>query len=347
MDPSFAVAGPADSEPTVKRNNFRLPQVAANILKDYFDRSPYLSPPDKEGLLSQIRAIEGCDHYTGRQLTYWFKTARVKSGVTKATVQKDMIPVVADLLFPSIKTKIHAQLLVLWSHNPNPNPDIIALWAERLTKKAKGRVVALDDVTAWVRHQQALDSSQTPSSSYRPLTPPESTSPEPLGPAYGSAMELDSQIVPEWEILAQSDPSTSTTTPRELDIDEMDIDLPPPPAIPVVKAPRVQPNPVPHHALPLPPPAPAPPKPTPISDAIQRISLLIIPPPSTSPTAAGPQSASRSPPPQSLFEAARRLSPFTDAAQRFLNLLEGGKLEALGWPKSSPLNGDDPFAAPV
>lgn len=208
--------------------------------------------------------------------------------------------------FPSITPAIHTQLLLLSNLHPSPKPDFIALWAEQLTKH-NGHNVTVHDVTAWVRYQQALsDSSETGSSSYRPMTPAESTSPEP-----SSAMEVDSE-----ESLGSAQPSL-----------------------------------VPHwHAPPLPPPAAAhaPPKHMSISDVIRHINLSAIPPPSApSAAAAGSHLASGSPPPQSIAEASRRFSPFTNAAETFLNLLEGGKLEALGWSKGPVSNGDDPFTTPV
>lgn len=234
-------------------------------------------------------------------------------------------------VFPSITTTVRKELLLLLSCCLNPGPDIIALWAERLTER-HGRVVAVDDIIAWVRHQALNDPSQTASSSYRPLTPALSTTPEPPGPACGSAMELDSPVIAKWEILAQSGPSSAP--PRELDVDNMDIDLPPPSAIPSVEPPRVtQPRQVPHHVHQPPPLAPTPPNNTPISNTIQQLNLSTIQPGYS--------------PPLSITEANRRFSPFTDAAQRFLNLLEGGRLETLGWPKGSALDGDDPFVAPV
>ncbi|KZP18644.1 hypothetical protein FIBSPDRAFT_863659 [Athelia psychrophila] len=289
-----------------------------------------------------------------------------------------------DLLYPSIKPNIHSTLTVLLSSNPNPNPEIIKVWAQHLTINVNsGTEVAVDDIATWIRvHQDMNVLDVLGSSAYSPLTPPESTSPEPQ--TDDSAMELDSPAATLREILAESVQSynfqdswninkeepLSSISLRQKGSDFLQVQWQTQLTVADALSPR--PPRVRRHeyamdidtsrtsaasmSLPVPfsrqpglmaqysssqLPVPPPPKKTPISDVIRGLNLLAIPLPSASSSSCSQQ---LSPLPNNLSEVIKRQSHTANVAQRFLDMLDGGKLKVLGWPQNlNSAAGGDPF----
>ncbi|KAF7980113.1 hypothetical protein HWV62_39527 [Athelia sp. TMB] len=374
---------------TVKVRSKRLTKETLAILQESFDRSPYLATEDKPLLLKRIRAIKGFENFDEKRLSRWFFDAR-KNNKTPTVTD-------ADILYPTVTPSIKAFLTVLLKGNSHPNPELLKIWAERLTARNSGKLVALEDVETFVRERQALETPGSSTSAlYRPPTPAESTSPEPQD--RDTMMETDLPPGPRTDFDHSGWQSTSPTSsffprvapdvksepplsplidrqdyglqwqrppsvgeppqahPDYQDADAMDVDVAPPSAVLRNESSRSISQAAASHSGPAaqsdrpPQPSLAPPKHTPISDAIRGLKLLSIPPPtSTSPSLSLPSethsSSSTSPLPRNLSEVASRQSPITNMAKRFLDMLEGGKLEVLGWPKglASDAGAEDPF----
>ncbi|KAF7980101.1 hypothetical protein HWV62_39503 [Athelia sp. TMB] len=329
---SLDIAG-SQAQKTSNGTTIRLTPEATDLLTSYFARTPNPTSYQRDQLLLQIRALEGCQEYDQHKLYSWFARKRhaVKHDLQREKPKNDskastpqlhdgLTPVVrpprvdaalraksvaGDMGRPPVNAHLETYLRSFLLLDPDPTPNTILAWTKVLeANRTSALPVQSLEVYNWVKRQKAARAANT----YRPMTPAESVFSEPQ--SCSSSPPVQRRELMDVEMVASISEIQNDPQPRK----------------------HVQPDllaiqPQPNLSVPM--------LPASTSSTIRRLNLF-------GPSAHHAQLSQETiaDPPGSFRDAAERLAPVVDLAEHFLDLLDSGSLVALGW-EAPPANVSD------
>ncbi|CCM04890.1 uncharacterized protein FIBRA_07086 [Fibroporia radiculosa] len=180
-------------QPHKRKETRRLSPEGYKLIDELYaiDTKPTLL--QRRDLLQRLKALPGCDHYTGSKLSRLFDSKRKRDATREKTQGEtpelasstySSSPNSVGIVCPSFRSRPDTipKLAVLVSENPFPNDIEVRIWAKRLKVK-------VDDVQTWLelRTATAITSSSDrdrssvaifPTSKTQLPTPVQSCSPE-------------------------------------------------------------------------------------------------------------------------------------------------------------------------